>query len=45
LLAKEEANQPAPQAAPVVPGTTPPAPAPEMPAHTPGQSFDPNKAL
>jgi len=46
LLAKEAANEPAPPVTPVVDGAAAVAPAtPPMPPHTPGQSFDPNKAL
>lgn len=44
LLAKEEAAAPAPPAIPMVNGAAA-APAPAEPAHLPGQSFDPNKAL
>ena len=46
LLAKEASTEPAPAAVPVVNGAAGAAPAtPPMPPHTPGQSFDPNKAL
>jgi len=46
LLAKEAAAEPVPPATPIVDGATAATPPPPpMPPHTPGQSFDPNKAL